>query len=454
MNGAPPRRVAVVGAGWAGCAAAVTLAAAGVPVTLVEQAATLGGRARRVAHEGIALDNGQHLLVGAYRQTLALLEQVHGAAHAAALFRRIPLSLRPFGAAASGSPSFAAWRSPRPLDLALGVLCARGLGVRERLALAAGLDRLMRAELREADDRTVERFLAGTPERVSTGFWHPLCVAALNTPPDRASARMFANVVRATFAGAASTSDMLVPAFDLSSCFPDAAARFVAGRGGAVRHGVTARVRAPDAAGVTLALGDAAETFAAAIVAVAPQQLARALGDVVAREAACRAAVEATQAFAWESITTVYLGYAAPVRCALPLLRLDDRPGQWMFDRTSALGERGAGGARGLVAVVVSANGPHDALDHATLAREVDAQLRRQAPDLAALAWARVFAERRATYACTPALPRPRPGRIAPGLYLAGDYTDPDFPATLEAACRSGVAAARALLDDRAAARG
>ena len=67
------RRVAVVGGGWAGCAAAVTLAEAGVRVTLFEQAKTLGGRARRVALDGIALDNGQHLLIGAYRQTLALM---------------------------------------------------------------------------------------------------------------------------------------------------------------------------------------------------------------------------------------------------------------------------------------------------------------------------------------------------------------------------------------------
>jgi hypothetical protein len=102
--------------------------------------------------------------------------------------------------------------------------------------------------------------------------------------------------------------------------------------------------------------------------------------------------------------------------------------------------------------VVISAGGPHDALDHASLAAKVEAQLRRLAPELPATTLARTFAERRATYACTPALVRPLAGRIGPGLYLAGDYTDPLFPATLEAATRSGVAAAEALIGDRAGA--
>ncbi|HYS11714.1 MAG TPA: FAD-dependent oxidoreductase, partial [Burkholderiaceae bacterium] len=76
MTDAAPARVAVVGGGWAGCAAAVTLAAAGFPVTLIEQAPTLGGRARRVVQHGIEVDNGQHVLLGAYRQTLALVADV------------------------------------------------------------------------------------------------------------------------------------------------------------------------------------------------------------------------------------------------------------------------------------------------------------------------------------------------------------------------------------------
>jgi hypothetical protein len=129
-------------------------------------------------------------------------------------------------------------------------------------------------------------------------------------------------------------------------------------------------------------------------------------------------------------------------------MRLDDAPGQWVFDRSAALETAAPEVARGLVAVVISTNGPHDALDQATLAAQADAQLRRLAGRWPLPVWSRVIAERRATYACTPGLARPASGRIAPRLYLAGDYTDAEFPATLEAATRTGVAAARALLRD------
>jgi len=447
----PPVPVAVVGGGWAGCAAAATLADAGVPVTLFEQARTLGGRARRVLRDGMALDNGQHLLVGAYRQTLELLALVHGSDRADTLFHRLPLTLRPFGAPSPSAVGLAAWRAPAPLHLAGGVLCAQGLDWAERMALIAGFRRLARAGFRCAPDETVAQCFAETPERAFAAIWRPLCLAALNTPPEHASAQMFADVLRVTFTGTARRSDLLVPAADLSACFPEAAARFVGDRGGTVRQGSSVRGIARTGGGVLLSVDGGVETFSAAIVAVAPHQLAASIGIESAADDAWRVPLAQVDAFAYESITTIYLGFAGSVSFAVPLLRLDDAPGHWAFDRSAALGRRGTSGATSLVAVVISAGGAHDTLDQATLAASVEAQLRRLAPDLPALAWSSVIAERRATYACTPALRRPSSGRLAPGLFLAGDYTDAEFPATLEAATRSGVAAARALISEHGA---
>ncbi|HEY3585344.1 MAG TPA: FAD-dependent oxidoreductase, partial [Casimicrobiaceae bacterium] len=105
-----------------------------------------------------------------------------------------------------------------------------------------------------------------------------------------------------------------------------------------------------------------------------------------------------------------------------------------------------------LVSVVISARGPHSALDHPALVAATDAQLRRLAPALAPLAWSQVIEEKRATYACVPALARPACGRLAERVYLAGDYTYDAFPATLEAAVRSGRIAAEAVTRDLAAA--
>ena len=444
-------RVAVVGGGWAGCAAAVTLAATGLPVTLIEQAQTLGGRARRVVQHGIEIDNGQHVLLGAYRQTLALLADVHRPLDADRLFHRLPLTLRPFGQRRPGGFEFIAWNAPGPLHMAAGLLSARGLSWHERVALMAGFRSLSRRGFQCGKTETVAQCFAATPPRAFAALWAPLCLAALNTPPDRASAQVFAHVLRAALAGTSRDSDLLIPAADLSACFPDAAARYITARGGSVRSGIAVRAIDEVKAGVALRIGGDVDTFAAAIVAVGPHQLATTLGDAAAGETTWRASLARIAAFTYESITTIYLGFCAGVPFSAPMLRLDDAPGQWAFDRSAALGRPAPHGATSLIAVVISAGGPHDALDHASLARDVESQLRRLAPDLPAIAFSQVIAERRATYACTPGLAAPAGGRLAPGIYLAGDYTDAEFPATLEAATRSGVAAARALIADFAA---
>ena len=451
--------VAVVGGGWAGCAAAVTLAQAGRRVTLFEQATTLGGRARRVAFDTATVDNGQHLLAGAYGQALALIATVHGADRTGALLHRLPLTLAPFGTTPRDAVAFQAWRVPAPLNLVAGIVAARGLGWRERLALVGGLRRLARAGFRCPVLQTVAQCFADTPRGAMNGVWSPLCLAALNTPPERASAQVFANVLRETFAARAGASDFLIPATDLSTLFPDAAVRYIAANGGEARTGTTVRRVTAGAAGVVVQTDRGDERFAGAIVAVAPHQLAAAVGPASEAPgghhdgAPWRAALAQVSAFAYESITTAYLAYPATVRLPAPIARLDDAPGQWVFDRSRALDACAPDGARSLLAVVISASGPHDGLDHGTLAAQLDAQLRRLAPALPALSWARIIAERRATYACTPALARPAAGRIAPGLYVAGDYTVAELPPTLEAATRSGVAAARAVVADLPAQR-
>jgi squalene-associated FAD-dependent desaturase len=439
--------VAVVGAGWAGCAAAVMLAHAGMRVTLLEQAATPGGRARRVTLDGMALDNGQHLLLGACRQTLRLIRHVHRG-DPTPLFRRLPFMLTPFGAARPDAVSLRARFAPAPFHLLLAALAAHGLSLGERIALAAAARRLFRAAASPLDRETVVQCLADAPLRTIAGVWEPFCISALNTPPDTASARAFGRVVREAFTGSARNSDMLIPLVDLSALFPDAAARYLRQHGGALRFATTVRAVAPKGEGVDVVVGEATERFDAAIVAVGPHQLAPLL-DRAETTPETRAALDAVAAYEYESITTVYLAYAERLPLRLPVMRLDDAPGQWLFDRSAASAAELPQGARSLVAVVISTSGPHDALPQPALADQVDAQLRRLGRQWPLPLWSRVIAEQRATYACQPGLARPASPRLGPCLYLAGDYTDPALPATLEAATRSGVAAAQTLLDDR-----
>jgi squalene-associated FAD-dependent desaturase len=363
------------------------------------------------------------------------------------LIRRLPLTLAPFGRRRA-AVSFAAWRAPTPFHMVGGVLTARGLSWRERWALIAGYRNIEREDFHCPPSQSVAECFAATPSRAMNALWSPLCLAALNTQPERASAQIFANVLRGIFSGRAANSHFLVPATDLSSLFPDAAMRYIEARGGTAHIGAAVRSVASHGQDVVVDTNVSRERFASAIIAVGPHQLAAIVGGDGADATPWRNTLDEVAALAYESITTIYLAYAASIALPCALARLDDAPGQWVFDRSAALPPSRAGAAQTLLAVVISGNGSHDALDHAALAGSVDAQLRRLAPHLPKLLWSRVIAERRATYACTPALRRPAAGRIATGLYLAGDYTDADLPATLEAATRSGAAAAEALLAD------
>jgi squalene-associated FAD-dependent desaturase len=435
--------IAVIGAGWAGCTAAVDLARRGHAVTVFEAAAVPGGRARRVVRSGLPLDNGQHLLLGAYAATRRALAIVHGAEMPRGLLDRRPLAIDPL---APGRGVLALRpRSAGQLGLALGLLSARGLRVGERLQLVAWFMRLARAGFRCPSGATVADLTAGCPPAATRSLWEPLCIAALNTPPARASAQVFANVLRAAFAGPAGASDFLVATTDLSAVFPDEALRSVANAGGEVALGTPARLTALSEDHVTIALRDGERGFDAAVVAVGPHQIAGVLADHPAFDDVRHAA----SGLAYEPIATAWLGYAAA--CPLPasMLRLDDAPGQWLFDRPDILARAEPDAARPdlaqLVSVVVSTSGPHDAMSGQALARACDAQLRRLAPGWPPLAFAQAIVERRATYACTPQRPMPASVLPHPRVALAGDWLDAEFPATLEAAVRTGFAAGAAL---------
>ncbi len=435
--------VAVIGAGWAGATAALTLARRGHAVAVFEAGAVPGGRARRVERAGLALDNGQHLLLGAYAATQRALALVQSAGVPVDVLARSPLAIRPL-APGAGALSLSA-RGSGPLGLALGLLGAHGLRIGERLGLLAWFAGLARAGFRCAPGATVADLLTACPPAAARALLEPLCIAALNTPPAHACAQVFANVLRAAFAGPAGASDFLVATTDLSSLFPEAALRAVAASGGEVALRAPARVGALSGNAVTVACRGAARRFDAAVVAVGPHQLDSALGDDPALADARRAA----GGLRYEPIATAWLGYAAPCPLPAPMLRLDDAPGQWLFDRPDILARAAPDDARPalaqLVAVVVSASGAHDALDAPALARACDAQLRRLAPGWPPLAFAQAIVERRATYACTPRRPRPATILAHPCVALAGDWLDAAFPATLEAAVRSGFDAARAL---------
>jgi squalene-associated FAD-dependent desaturase len=428
-------RVAIVGGGWAGMAAAVVLADAARPVTVFEAAPVLGGRARSVVVDGHRLDNGQHVLLGAYAQTLSLLNTVHGE-RVRELCERQRLRLEQPGVFRLVLPAL-----PAPWHLAVALLTARGLPRPDRLATVAFVRRLRRDRFRCAPHLTVAALLVDQPALAFELLWEPLCLAAMNTPPEAASGQIFLNLLGAAFAVRARDSDLLVARTDLTALFPAAAALHVAARGGEIQTSATVRRIEPVADGVIVASTAGEDRFVAAIIAVGPHQLAQVLQPVEGTLAAT--ALTEVAAFEYEPIHTTYLHYGCRLGLPYPMLKLDGEPGQWLFDRGAL------GGPPGIAAVVISTDVAAARTEHGLLESAIDAQVHRYLPSLPPRSWSHTIAERRATYACVAGLARPLAGPLGKRMFLAGDYTDAAFPATLEAATRSGVAAARAVLAAR-----
>ena len=430
--------VAVIGAGWAGCAAAVELARAGAHVTLYEAARTAGGRARRIDYQGNTLDNGQHILLGAYRDSLRIMRMV--GLQPSQLLLRLPLQMR-YPNSENGMDLLAP-RLPAPLHLALGVLRAKGLSLADKLSLArfASAARWMGWQLHR--DCTVSELLERfeQADRLTRLMWRPLCIAALNTPPERASAKVFLAVLRDSLGASRAASDMLLPRTDLSTLFPDAAIAWLQKQGGKVMLGNRVSAIHADDDGWKITSEQQYDHYQHVVIATSAahaQTLLLEIADALAD----------TLDFEYEAITTCYLQYAPTVRLPAPMLALLNDPdsqrwGQFVFDR----GQLDAAKA-GLLAVVISASGLATESGAQALEASVAQQLANdlQMPDLATPLWSKVITEKRATFACVPDLQRPLNATAHRGLWLAGDYTESEYPATIEGAVRSGLKVAAAI---------
>ncbi len=413
-------------------AAAAELARNGVPVTVFETGRVLGGRARCVETDGKRLDNGLHILLGAYRETLRLIELVKDPGEPLGLLR-LPLEL-------TIHPAFClrAARLPAPLHLFSALLRARGLDFGNRFAAARFMAWAQYNRFRLASDTSVSDLLTSKrqPDAVSRFLWNPLCVSGLNTPPSQASAQVFLNVLRDSLNGNRADSDLLLPTVDFSALFPERAARYVQAHGGSVRLGVTVDAVRQKDSGFELTAGG--ERFTDAILAVSPQRA----GALLAHYAELAPMVRMIDQFVYQPIFSVYLQYAPGSRLPFRMGGLEARYSQWLFDRGQLCGQDG------LIGVVISASGAHQELAHDDLARAVHAELIENFPGLGEPRWHQVIAEKRATFSCTPGLLRPDNATPVAGLYLAGDYTASEYPATIESAVRSGVRAANLVLQN------
>ena len=426
--------LAIIGGGYAGLACAVEAARQGLRVTLFERSLTLGGRARRVSQDGWHVDNGQHILIGAYTELTRMLRITRVSPRT---LEHLPLTLHVPGAMHLQTSA----SLPAPLHLAVGLMRARGLDWRDRAAALRFVRHLRGQRFRISPDTSVAELCARTQQtpKLIRHVWEPLCAAALNTPFDEASAQVFVNVIHDALLGNASASELLLPRVDLSELFPVPAGRFLAVNRGRIQVGCTIegiRIE-PRGRGFLLDGDSEKQRFSDVVIATAPYHA----GALLACDSRCAPLAAQIDAFRHEPISTVYLQYDAAVRLPHAMIGLADGPVQWAFDRHAL------GGPPGLIAGVISTAAGHLGMGRSELEQAAHGQLQRAlGRPLAKPRRTLTITEKRATLACTPALRRPGIRTPVAGLWLAGDYLDSPYPATLESAVHSGVAVAQAIV--------
>ena len=402
-------KVAVVGGGLAGLAAALDLRDGGHEVTLFEARPTLGGAVQTLPERDgdppPPPDNGQHIALGCFEEYLGFLDRIGESGS----YRRQRLSLPVIGEDATVATI---GRSP------FSVPRYRHLPVRERLSIVRVLLALRRAEGRDTETFGALLRRLGASDLQIERFWDVFVRPALNLRADEASAAMGVFTVRTALLGRAAAADVILPAKPLG-----------------VMHGDAAK-RALESAGATVRLGKRVESLdgldsEAIVVAVPPAESARLLG-------------EPEPVLEPSPIVSVHLLFDRPI-LPFPLAALLSSPAHWVFDRGALTGNRPERGQY----VTVVASGVPELLEIRgralvdLIASELAGRL-----GAAELSWWRVSREPYATVALRPGTARERrgPATDRPNVVRAGAWTDTGWPATMEGAVRSGRTAARRIV--------
>lgn len=445
----PEGGVVVIGGGWAGLSCAAALAGQGIQVTLLEKRNRLGGRACSFpdSSTGDEVDNGQHLLMSCFSESLRFLERI-GTADGIHFQDNLEVAMiDPSGRRSA----FHCAPLPAPLHLLGGVLGHGALRLSDRLRLIRSWRNIRRrlatperSSAREpggsGTDTTVEEWLdhLGQTPGTRRAFWHPMAIATLNEDPRQASSALFEVVLRQVLQGGRPGSRLGLSQVPLSRLVDPAVRRYVEERGGRVILNAGVSRIGLERDGVrSVRLRDGSEIAASVVVsAVPPTVLPRILPEEIPPEDPFFGRARDVGS---SPILSVHLWYDRSI-LDLAFAGLLDSPVHWIFG--ARRGHRSDEDAGQRVALVSS--GARELMDRPAedLARLADAEVRRYLPAAreAVLEHSVVLKERSATFAPGPAAQELRPAQATPipNLFLAGDWTDTGLPGTLESAVLSG----------------
>ncbi|GAA4558761.1 hydroxysqualene dehydroxylase HpnE [Planotetraspora kaengkrachanensis] len=429
---APPARVAIVGGGLAGIAAAVALSEAGIPVILFEARPRLGGATHSFERGGLLADNGQHVFLRCCTAYRGLLDRLGQTGNVSVQDRFDMHVLAPGGRTGRLRRS----ALPGPLHMLPALATYSLLTPADRLRAMRGslaLRRLDPADLR-LDRAGLGGWLTahGQSEAARRDLWDLFTVAALNVRTEEAALGPAAMVFKTALLGRADAADIGVPAVSLRELHGTAARSAIERGGGEVR--LSAKVEAIEP-GPTIVVNGARIEAAAVIVATPHEQAAKLVPVDAAPDRDRWSALDASP------IVNVHIVYDRRV-IDLPFAAVTGSPVQWIFDKTRA------GGVRGGQYLAISVSAARRWIDAATaevrgaFVPEIERLLPRSRE--ARIRDFFVTRERRATFRQSPgsgAL-RPEAATLMPGLYLAGAWTATGWPDTMEGAVRSGLTAA------------
>jgi squalene-associated FAD-dependent desaturase len=431
-------RVVVVGGGLAGLAAATGLVQRGHEVTLVEARARLGGATFSFERDGLAVDNGQHVLLRCYTEYRAFLD-VLGVGDRIDMQDRFQV---PVLTADGRRGRLRRNNLPAPLHLGATLASYRLLsaGDRARVLLAAGLLRTLDPADPALDERSFADWLVRHGQRPAAieALWDLITVAALNTDAAHASLALCAMVFRTALLERADAADIGVPTLPLGELHGDAAHRYLTGHGARVLLHTPVRAIRSAGDGFEVALENDTITADAVVVAAPPEATAAILPDGALTHP------ERLAELGGAPIVNVHAVYDRQVTWD-PFTAVVGSPVQWVFDRTAI-----AGLATGQY-LAVSVSAAQQWIDTPTAGlREVFLpELARLFPAAATAGVTRFFVtrERRATFRQVPgsAALRPAARTALPGCVLAGAWTATGWPDTMEGAVRSGNEAVRAV---------
>jgi squalene-associated FAD-dependent desaturase len=438
-----PFRVAIVGGGLAGLAAAVALADCGLAIELFEAKRRLGGRAGSYfdRESGEWIDHCQHVAMGCCTNYLDFCQRT-GIADLFERYNRLTF----FGPDGRRSEFAASNWLPPPLHLAPALLGLQHLSLREKIAIARALWRLVRMPADDnANSPTVLAWLTAQdhPPRAIERFWQVVLVSALGESLDRASLAAARKVFVDGFLGHRNASDILVPRVSLAELYDQRVADWLRSKNVAVHlESPIEQIVGSDQAVTALRFADGNERPFDAVILGVPWRMAAELLAPAVRGRVPTLAKAATLPSA--PISAVHLWWDRPIT-DLPHAVLVGRLSQWVFQRSS-----GNDAGTAYYQVVISASHDLAERDRQLVIEEVLADLRAVFPAATAarLVRSKLITEPAAVFSVRPGIDAERPPTQTPipNLILAGDWTRTGWPATMEGAVRSGYSAAEGVL--------